>query len=154
MSRALTLVDAEANARSTYVTLIEDDFPLCGDDAWQMFLRVLWEANTHAPRHCGAFVGTGGTGLVLRRSMVVPAAKLLVDPSYTVVPPDVLLQDCLLGKIPACQHCQRSLVISRTLLMRHLGFNTSTSDDRHYDKDKYQCGWRHPFNGDPDLLTV
>jgi hypothetical protein len=145
MSRALELVNADAKTASAYVTLIEDDFPLCGKDAWQMFLRVLWEANTHLPHRCGAFVGTGGTGIILHHSMIETAAKLLVNPDYERTPPDVLLQDCLKGDIPLCSYCKKTMIISRVLLMRHIGFNTSTSDYRSYTEEMYQCGWRHPF---------
>ncbi|KAI8048803.1 hypothetical protein BDF22DRAFT_726781 [Syncephalis plumigaleata] len=154
MSRALELVNADTKTSSAYVTLVEDDFPLCGDDAWQTLLRVLWEAGTHQPHRCGAFVGTGGTGIILHHSMIKPAAKLLVNTDYNQVPPDVLLQDCLLGRIPLCSYCKNTMIISRVILMRHLGYNTSTSNYRTYGKEMYQCGWRHPFNGDPDLLTV
>lgn len=61
------------------------------------------------------------------------------------VAPDVLIQRCLLGEIKKCDECSKSLVISKTLLMYHLGYNTSTSSNRIYQKHQYQCGWRHPF---------
>ncbi|CAJ0841132.1 7810_t:CDS:10 [Entrophospora sp. SA101] len=121
VSKALRLV-AE-NFKTTYVALIEDDFPLC-EDKWQEFLTVVYNANVQVPRHCGIFVGTGGR----------------LD-----VPPDILLQNCLLGEIKGCEECSKTLVTSKTLLMYHLGYNTSTSPDRRYHKHEFQCGWRHPF---------
>ncbi|KAI9595834.1 hypothetical protein BDF19DRAFT_440204 [Syncephalis fuscata] len=154
MSRALDLVATDKDGFSEYIGLVEDDFPLCGDDAWQLLLRVLWEANVQRPNHCGVFVGTGGTGLIMHRKVAIRSAKLLQNPDFAVIPPDVLLQDCLLGRNPLCSFCNRTLTISRTILMQHLGYNTSTSNVRSYGKEMYQCGWRHPFNGDPDILTI
>lgn len=61
------------------------------------------------------------------------------------MPPDIIIQKCLMGQLPQCAACTDSLVTSKTLLMYHIGYNTSTSDDRTYKKDEFQCGWRHPF---------
>ena len=57
VSKAMRLV-AE-NFKTTYVALVEDDFPLC-EDKWAELLTVVYEANVKSPHHCGVFVGTGG----------------------------------------------------------------------------------------------
>lgn len=64
---------------------------------------------------------------------------------YVDRPPDIIIQQCLLGELPECSTCSDSLVTSKTLLMYHIGYNTSTSEDRTYKKNEFQCGWRHPF---------
>lgn len=60
---------------------------------------------------------------------------------------DEIIQNCLMGKLPACHSCKDRLVISKTLLMYHRGWNVSTYNDRSYQSDAYQCGHRHPFHG-------
>ncbi|GAA5914421.1 hypothetical protein JCM6882_008229 [Rhodosporidiobolus microsporus] len=40
------------------------------------------------------------------------------------------------------------------LLQRHLGYNASTLPGRRYGREEWACGWRQPFNGEPDVLTV
>lgn len=67
---------------------------------------------------------------------------------YTETPPDIVMQECLAGNLPECNECSNTLVTSKTLLMYHIGFNTSTSEDRAYKKHDFQCGWRHPFVSD------
>ncbi|KAI8142555.1 hypothetical protein BJV82DRAFT_615269 [Fennellomyces sp. T-0311] len=58
VSKALQM--ATDNFQSTYVALVEDDFPVCGRDSWRQVENVIYEASTHAPDHCGVFVATGG----------------------------------------------------------------------------------------------
>ncbi|KAK9761418.1 hypothetical protein K7432_013694 [Basidiobolus ranarum] len=149
-SKAMKMVSE--TYQTSYISIIEDDFPLC-ENTWPEFLRVLYHANKHVPEHCGAFVGTGGSGLIFKQHIVQRAHQLLLteDPE---IPPDIILQDCLLGIHPQCQECSQTLVISKSLLMHHVGFNTSTSDDRVYNSDEFQCGWRHPFNGEQSTIIV
>lgn len=64
---------------------------------------------------------------------------------YGSMPPDIVIQKCLMGELPECAVCKDTLVTSKTLFMYHIGYNISTSDDRVYRKDEFQCGWRHPF---------
>ncbi|CAG8646869.1 991_t:CDS:2, partial [Paraglomus occultum] len=144
VSKAMKLV-AE-NFKTTYVALVEDDFPLC-EDKWAELLTVVYEANVKSPDHCGVFVGTGGSGLIMKRKQALISSDLLLQEILT--PPDIILQNCLLGTGKGCEECSQTLVTSKTLLMYHLGYNTSTSPDRIYQKNEFQCGWRHPFNGDP-----
>lgn len=58
VSRALEL--AVDTYDSAYISLIEDDFPICGRREWQELLTVVYKANKQHPNHCGIFVGTGG----------------------------------------------------------------------------------------------
>ena len=83
------------------------------------------------------------SGLFLKPDIARVAADILIK--YEETPPDIVIQKCLRGELPECNQCKQSLVTSKTLLMHHIGFNTSTSDDRVYTKDQFQCGWRHPF---------
>ena len=66
-------------------------------------------------------------------------------------PTDIVLQNCLRGKSEACKGCR--MAVSKTLLMYHTGYNTSTSE-RVYGRDEFQCGWRHPFNGELDITVL
>lgn len=83
------------------------------------------------------------SGIFLKPDIAKLASRLLLD--YADVPPDIIIQQCLRGELPECRQCSQSLVTSKTLLMYHIGFNTSTSVNRVYKKDEFQCGWRHPF---------
>jgi hypothetical protein len=58
VSKALSL--AADLYQSTYVALVEDDFPVCGNKEWKQIESVIYEANIKSPNHCGVFVGTGG----------------------------------------------------------------------------------------------
>ncbi|KAG2229965.1 hypothetical protein INT48_000598 [Thamnidium elegans] len=150
VSKALDFVTT--NYQSTYYALMEDDFPVCGNKEWHEIENVIYKAQKNVPSHCGVFVGTGGSGLFLRPDLARLASQLLLQ--YVDTPPDIIIQKCLMGLLPECAHCSDSLVTSKTLLMYHIGYNTSTSDDRVYKKDEFQCGWRHPFNGDPRVITL
>jgi len=83
------------------------------------------------------------SGLIMKPNIAQKASKLLLQ--YADVPPDIILQKCLLGELPECQECTNTLISSKRLLMHHIGYNTSTSDERSYNKNEFQCGWRHPF---------
>ncbi|KAG0053520.1 hypothetical protein BGZ83_000937 [Gryganskiella cystojenkinii] len=143
---------------SVYLGLMEDDFPFC-EGGWQTMLNTLYEANQRVSDHCGLFVGTGGSGLIFKRSVALTASFILESDALahsqgiTAPPPDISLQDCLMGKHEFCSSCAGTLVTSRTLLQRHLGYNSSTSGDG-YDKNQFQCGWRQPFNGLPTVHTL
>jgi hypothetical protein len=137
VSKALQLV--QDTYKSTYYALMEDDFPVCGRKEWREIENTIYRAQEID--HCGVFVGTGGSGLFLKPDVTkLITSRLLQDIN---MPPDIVIQDCLLGKLPECQHCQ--IVTSKRLLMYHIGYNASTSEDRSYRKDEFQCGWRHPF---------
>ncbi|KAI9493538.1 hypothetical protein BDB00DRAFT_822365 [Zychaea mexicana] len=58
VSKALSL--AADNYQSTYIALLEDDFPVCGENEWRQIENVVYAANQRVPGHCGVFVGTGG----------------------------------------------------------------------------------------------
>ncbi|KAI8077944.1 uncharacterized protein B0P05DRAFT_458012, partial [Gilbertella persicaria] len=120
---------------------VEGDFPLCGSKAWHEVLNVIYSASIKSPNHCGVFVGTGGSGLFMKPDITKLVSKLLYK--YLDLPPDIVIQQCLLGKLPECRQCSQTLVISKILLMYHIGYDTSTSLDKSYGKDELQCGWRH-----------
>ncbi|KAI9316410.1 hypothetical protein BX666DRAFT_1950322 [Dichotomocladium elegans] len=150
VSKALSL--AADSFQSTYIALLEDDFPICGRNEWRHIENVVFAANQHVPGHCGVFVGTGGSGLFMKPKIAKRVSGLLHK--YTDKPPDIVIQDCLAGLLPECSECKHTMVTSKRLLMYHIGFNTSTSHDRKYKKHDFQCGWRHPFNGDPNVITL
>ncbi|SGY31956.1 BQ5605_C002g01288 [Microbotryum silenes-dioicae] len=158
--------------------------------------------------HCGVFVATGGSGLAIRGFIAAKLPALLLgahDPhgnarvarairgEFSVKhedegadTPDLVIQDCLRGRIPSCGVCsapdsssvkrpahrfpagsarnpygvsgdrwgKSGLVGTAQLLQRHLGYNASTLPGRKYGKEEWACGWRQPFNGDPDVLTL
>ncbi|KAI8145391.1 hypothetical protein BJV82DRAFT_643693 [Fennellomyces sp. T-0311] len=58
VSKALSLV--ADSYQSTYIALLEDDFPVCGENEWRQIENVVYAANQRVPGHCGVFVGTGG----------------------------------------------------------------------------------------------
>ncbi|KAG0227342.1 hypothetical protein BGW42_002984 [Actinomortierella wolfii] len=146
---------------STYLGIMEDDFPFC-EDGWQMMMQSLYKAQQVEQDHCAVFVGTGGSGMLLKRSVALTASFILegdvalaergVDPKQ-LTPPDIALQNCILGNHDFCTSCRNTLVISKTLAQRHLGYNSSTSGDG-YKREEFQCGWRQPFNGRPDVHVV
>ncbi|KAF9175682.1 hypothetical protein BGX20_002285 [Mortierella sp. AD010] len=143
---------------SVYLGIMEDDFPFCAD-GWQKMLNTIYDANQKVPNHCGAFVATGGSGLIFKRSVALTASFILENDvlaherGEAVSPPDISLQNCMLGKHEYCSSCAGTMVTSRTLLQGHLGYNSSTSGDG-YHRSQFQCGWRHPFNGSPAVFTV
>ncbi|CEP16142.1 hypothetical protein [Parasitella parasitica] len=143
---------AAENYQSTYIALVEDDFPVCGAKEWRQIENVIYAANLESPGHCGVFVGTGGSGLFLKPKIAKLVSALLLK--YPSLPPDIIIQQCILGNLQECKQCSQTLVTSKTLLMYHIGYNTSTSLDRSYKKNEFQCGWRHPFNGDPNVITL
>ncbi|KAF8928110.1 hypothetical protein BGZ58_009873 [Dissophora ornata] len=143
---------------TVYLGIMEDDFPFCAG-GWQEMLNTIYEANQRVPDHCGAFIATGGSGLIFKRSVALTASfilendVLLHERGEVVSPPDISLQNCMLGKHDYCASCAGTMVISKTLLQGHLGYNSSTSGEG-YHRSQFQCGWRHPFNGSPAVHTV
>ncbi|KAF9429410.1 hypothetical protein BGZ76_001334, partial [Entomortierella beljakovae] len=143
---------------TVYLGIMEDDFPFC-PDGWQKMLNTVYEANLKVPDHCGAFIATGGSGLLFKRSVALTASFILENDvlaherGEVAPPPDISLQNCMLGKHDYCSSCAGTMVTSRTLLQGHLGFNSSTSGDG-YHRNQFQCGWRHPFNGSPVVNTL
>ena len=76
----------------------------------------------------------------MKRKQALISSDLLLQEILT--PPDIVLQNCLLGTGKGCEECSQTLVTSRILLMYHL---VDTSPDHIYSNNEYQCGWRHPF---------
>lgn len=125
---ARALAHAVATTDSRYVMLAEDDFPLCdpATQSWSKLLRGLHELDVRMPDredgepgHCGLFVGTGGSGLIMRSEIARRLPALLLgaddmngerrerDDADVLVEraPDLVIQDCLRGLLPGCETC-------------------------------------------------
>jgi hypothetical protein len=148
---------------ASFTMIVEDDFPLC-EGEWNQFEKTLTAAafgskdarnGYHRPAQpaCGAFVGTGGSGLIIQQRWIPTVVDLLRDGSTNPTPADIVIQDCLLGKTAGCHVCKDSLVISPHLIMRHAGYDSSTFEDRSYLPNAFQCHHRHPFEGDPSVVV-
>ncbi|EIW76636.1 hypothetical protein CONPUDRAFT_146460 [Coniophora puteana RWD-64-598 SS2] len=97
-------------AEAEWIVLVEDDFPLCGLWGWAALQRVMGVLGRGGRR--GGFVGTGGSGLIIHRSllpalsMVLRAHADLAMPSAVPFgafrPADLVIQDCLLARDPLC----------------------------------------------------
>jgi hypothetical protein len=134
---------------TVYLGIMEDDFSFC-QGGWQNMLNAIYEANQYIKNHCGVFITTGGSGLIFKRSVALAASFALEEDELTkqrgeeVPAPDVTLQNCMLGRHEYCSSCKGNMVITKTLLQGHLGYNASTSGGN-YSPDEFQCGYRHPF---------
>ncbi|CAG8810336.1 1733_t:CDS:2, partial [Cetraspora pellucida] len=84
-------------------------------------LTAIYNANLQVPKHCGIFVGTGGSGLLIKKSKVLIASDLLLKEESLKISPDIILNNCLMGKAKGCE------------------------EYRVYKKQEFQCGWRYPF---------
>lgn len=145
-----------------------------------------------SPGHCGLFFATGGSGFAIRRSIAARLPALLlgaddVDGTLREAAaergevvlkregedadtPDLVIQDCLRGKLPECadlcapnvafapegsarraggvlgdRYGKSGLAGTERLLQRHLGYNASTLPGRSYGREEWSCGWRQPF---------
>ena len=142
--------------------------------------------------HCGLFLATGGSGLAIRTPLAARLPALLLGPDdphgYAreaaaargeielrregegADTPDLVIQDCLRGRLPECAVCapgaavaapvgsarhpsrragerwgKSGLAGTERLLQRHLGYNASTLPGRQYGREEWACGWRQPF---------
>lgn len=169
-------------------------------NTWAQLTRALVETNEAMPDssvgtsgHCGLFVATGGSGLAVRGFIAKKLPALLLgaeDADGTerdaraergewllkhedegADTPDLVIQDCLRGRIPGCEVCaphptgfaftdgsrrnpagglgdrwgKSGLAATDVLLQSHLGYNASTLPGRKYGKEEWACGWRQPF---------
>lgn len=162
-----------------WVMLVEDDFPLCGEWGWSGIvgvMRMLESKRTPSASmgRWGGFVGTGGSGVIIHRSVLPILTHILrihaslnspLPPNIPRRPPDIIIQDCLLGIDPFCpayNHPTSSsnggrsgnLVITSRLVMDHVGSDKSTAAGRVYSPEKWRCGWRHPFHGREEAVVV
>ncbi|KAJ6555986.1 hypothetical protein B0H19DRAFT_1376917 [Mycena capillaripes] len=167
-----------------WVMLLEDDFPLCGALGRDALARVMQELERG--RHPdflerrGAFIGTGGSGLIFHKSLlpIVSTVLKLHANIQSALPADVLrrpadliMQDCLLGIDPLCPrraevinmhsdtvakraYLGGNLVITSRLIIDHIGATVSTTPGRSYGQDQWRCGWRHPFHGRDEVDVV
>ncbi|KAG8865806.1 hypothetical protein FRC20_009480 [Serendipita sp. 405] len=178
LSEAFRWQNERGAQKAEWTMLVEDDFPICGADAgWEAVVRVMEileggrpsETGDHKrlgriPKRRGGFVGTGGSGLILHRSLLPTLIYILrthADRTPRLpagVPPrpvDVIVQDCLLGKDPMCPPWrEEGLVITSRLVMDHIGGLASTNKYKPPNSDQWRCGWRHPFHGLPEVEVV
>ncbi|KAJ7760672.1 hypothetical protein DFH07DRAFT_740727 [Mycena maculata] len=149
--------------------LLEDDFPLCSARGRDYLARVMQELERgRSPEYLerrGAFVGTGGSGLIFHcsvLSIVYTVLKLHANTQSALPvdvlrrPADLVMQDCLLGIDPLCPRLSPggNLVITSRLIIDHIGAVSSTTPGRLYGQDQWRCGWRHPFHGRDEVDVV
>ncbi|KAF9261554.1 hypothetical protein L218DRAFT_1078572 [Marasmius fiardii PR-910] len=107
--------------RPEWIMIVEDDFPLCGKGV-DVLKRTLWllemdrkQSSEYQTGTKAAFIGTGGSGLIFHRTLLSTLEHVLrthaitfrdgkspFPPSPDLRPPDVVMQDCLLGSDPLC----------------------------------------------------
>ncbi|KAJ7492103.1 hypothetical protein FB451DRAFT_516703 [Mycena latifolia] len=169
--------------QAEWVMLMEDDFPLCGKRGRDGLARVMQELErgrkSEYLERRGAFIGTGGSGLIFHRSLLSIVSKILrlhaevqsaLPNDVFHRPADLIMQDCLLGNDPLCPrraevikiHANATslsvppggnLVITSRLIIDHIGAEASTAG-RTYGQDQWRCGWRHPFHGRDEVDVV
>ncbi|TFK23373.1 hypothetical protein FA15DRAFT_642618 [Coprinopsis marcescibilis] len=169
-----------------WVMLIEDDFPMCGGEAGLNGLREvlkLLEASrevdkdgrTTTPRRRAAWVGTGGSGMILHRTwlpilQLVLRAHASVDsklPEGYARAPDVIIQDCVVGDDPFCATREDwvcpgwnggisgcGAVITSRQIMDHIGGALSTRPGMAVNTWDWRCGWRNVKHGQSGLEVV
>lgn len=168
-------MEKPAAGRGEWVMLVEDDFPICyGERGWDVVRRIMKiledsrATEKSLPRIRAGFVGTGGSGLIMHRSLLPylsqilrthAASKTVLPAGFPRRPPDVVIQDCLVGDDPSCPKGNPSenipaMVIPSRLMMDHIGGMASTNVHKAANSDKWRCGWRHPFHGRPEVEVV
>ncbi|KAJ7641629.1 hypothetical protein FB45DRAFT_360255 [Roridomyces roridus] len=169
--------------KAEWVMLLEDDFPLCGEKARRDLALVMQELERgrHGGQEFlerrGAFIGTGGSGLIFHRTLLPIVSTTLHLHASTASalpvdvvrrPADLVMQDCLLGTDPLCprraevmkmHHAGRvapggNMVITSRMIIDHIGAVSSTAANRRYGQDQWRCGWRHPFHGMDEVDVV
>ncbi|KAJ7130709.1 hypothetical protein C8R46DRAFT_1142187 [Mycena filopes] len=169
-----------------WVMLVEDDFPLCGVRGRLDLARVMQrlergrhtDADPEFLERRGAFVGTGGSGLIFHRTLLPILSTILrlhattdsaLPPDVIRRPADLIMQDCLLGIDPLCPRRAEvlgmhgfppgttapggNLVITSRLIIDHIGAGASTGG-RVYGAEQWRCGWRHAFHGRDEVVVV
>lgn len=97
---------------------------------------------------------------LLSRLLHIASQPDLLPSSITHLPPDVLIQDCLLGRPNSI--CEREdpekgkMIITSKVIMDHTGGLATTTPGKTLNNDKWRCGWRHAFHGDQmvDVVVV
>ncbi|KAF9022270.1 hypothetical protein BDZ89DRAFT_1070797 [Hymenopellis radicata] len=163
----LHLAEALKWAKGEWVMLIEDDFPLC-PGGWGAIELVMAGMR---PGQAG-FVGTGGSGLIMHRSQLNILSDLLrlnaQNPVEWRKPPDVVMQECLLGVSGLCRGMLNvdglgrgmgggddgGMIITSRLVLDHIGGMASTTLGKPGNTDKWRCGWRHAFHGKRGVEVV
>ncbi|PSR83463.1 hypothetical protein PHLCEN_2v5735 [Hermanssonia centrifuga] len=115
-----------------WTMFVEDDFVLCGSWGLEGLLSVMAELEQErqgSGKVNGAFIGTGGSGLIFHRSLLPVLKEMLLliahltlsaaEPSsaripsppelyHPSIPPDVLSQACLTGSLSVCPSASSS----------------------------------------------
>ncbi|TFK19475.1 hypothetical protein FA15DRAFT_674411 [Coprinopsis marcescibilis] len=165
-----------------WVLLIEDDFPLCGGEegrnGLREVLRVLessrWPSHTDVPRRRGGWIGTGGSGIIMHNSwlqilqMIIKTHAseevIAMQPVGYVRPPDIILQNCVMGEDPFCrfpwgtrdENCPDrfgkssncGMVMTSRQIMDHIGaLMTTHPQTAGSSPHEWRCGFRHPKHG-------
>ena len=140
------------NPEAEFIMLHEDDFPIC-PGTWSWNEDAISLSSKH--NSCGVFLGTGGAGLVIKRKVVPQVISLLLDNSLEA-PADVKVQNCIRGMYTKhCSLCHNtSLLVASHLVFGHIGFISSMNHAYSKTNSKWSCGWRHAFNGDPDVTVL
>ncbi|KAF7796090.1 hypothetical protein EIP86_007261 [Pleurotus ostreatoroseus] len=177
------LADAAAYAYAhgdEWTMFVEDDFALCGAWGWDNLGRVVSRLegfDEEKERMNGAFVGTGGSGLIFHRILLPPLRSLLLhtstlSPLTSPPPPDVLLQTCLAAGPSSCTPPSPSPALSSfSSLANPPAVNPNpwlpaaptwvissrllmghrgwdlSTGGRTYERGKWACGWRQPMHG-------
>ncbi|KAG1717585.1 uncharacterized protein EDB91DRAFT_1190129 [Suillus paluster] len=163
VAEAFRWASEKGPSQAEWVMLVEDDFPVCGEWGWRGILGVMNELQRDGKY--GGFVGTGGSGLIIHRTLLPILTYILrahalqhspLPPSVGHRPADLIIQDCLFGADLLCPHNTKepTLVISSRLVMDHIGGSASTMKGRMYAAEKWRCGWRHPFHGFMEVDVV
>lgn len=119
-------------ARGNFDSYDDADHQLTYASSWSTISRLIVSTNALMPDlpsmepasgHCGVFVGTGGSGLIMRGWLAAKMPGLLLgtdveagwerdrraltadEVAKEAPPTDVLIQDCLMGNVPGCEAC-------------------------------------------------
>ncbi|CEH15427.1 hypothetical protein CBOM_03740 [Ceraceosorus bombacis] len=167
----------EREGSSEWVLVAEDDFPVCGDWGWRGIEGVIaelelqrrpWvdlrasgaaEGVSHAGPPLAGWVGAGGSGLILHRSLMPIAERLLRlyatsdgRRPLAPLPADLVVQQCMSGEISLCGK-DRGMIISSRMLMGHVGSGNSALG-HNTPGSRWRCRWRHPSHGLPYVKMV
>jgi hypothetical protein len=98
------LEEARSLNNSTYVMILEDDFPLCDSHSFRDVIDGLEQASAirkdDGRPNCGVFFATGGSALALRRDTSLDLLINVLTAAIHEEPHDVVMQHCLLGDYP------------------------------------------------------
>lgn len=107
---------------------------------------------------------TDYSGLIIHHTLLPLLSRLLrlhstdiVPASFVRPPPDVLVQDCLLGRPGVCERDRKDkgrMIISSRLVQDHIGGMATTTEGKALNSDKWRCGWRSGLHGEEGVDVV